>query len=122
MQGIIILFTKGKQSFAKQPPIKDALELHISRANYQTKIWLAADKLLHMVENPAETLGWKVEDDCIKIVWTRLPPVPQACIELICCGCKTKCRSAGCMCEKKKCILACNCNSEGCCNPHSLST
>ena len=115
------LFVKGKKSLETLPPTKDALELHIHRANYQAKIWLRADKPDMEIGTPS-CEGWIVENDILEPVWSRLPPVPMACLELVSCGCRTKCRTAACRCAKSGqiCIHACGCNAEECCNPAGL--
>ena len=38
------LFAKAKKGLEMLPPTRDALELHVARANYQAKVWLQADK------------------------------------------------------------------------------
>ena len=89
------LFVKAKRALEMLPPTRDALELHVSRANYQAKIWLDADKSIMDFDNikPADTIGWTEGLNVLEIVWKRLPAVPEACLELISCGCKKKCVS-----------------------------
>ena len=67
--------------------------------NYQAKIWLPAD--------------------CLKAVRTRLPPIPDACVELVICRLKSKCRMAQRKCFKKNLnwTYACGCDGVHCCNP-----
>ena len=61
-------------------------------------------------------------DGVLSICWTRIPAVPVACLELITCGCKTKCKTAACKCVKsnQKCIPACGCDADGCRNPNMI--
>lgn len=101
------------------PPTRDALELHIARANHQEKIWLQTDQEYIDVQSPIETSAWKKDSGCLKVVWTRLPPIPDACLELVTCGCKSKCRTVQCTCFRKnlKCTYACGCDAIDCCNP-----
>ena len=97
----------------------DALELHAARANHQAKIWLQADKEHIDVASPTETRAWKKESEGIQAVWSRLPPIPDVCLELVTCGCKSKCKTAGCSCFRKnlKCTSACGCEAIHCCSP-----
>ena len=87
------LFVKAKRALEMLPPTRDALELHVSRANYQAKVWINADKAIMDLDNnkPADTTGWQEGPNGLEIVWKRLPAVPEACLELISCGCKKKC-------------------------------
>ncbi len=38
-----IMFLNGKKPFEKLPPTRDALQLHLLRANYQANVWLHAN-------------------------------------------------------------------------------
>ena len=38
------IFKKGKNELDHLPPISDALQLHVMRANYQSYVWLYGDK------------------------------------------------------------------------------
>ena len=44
------LFVKVKRALDVLPPIKGELELHITRANYQAKIWLKADHMIMVLK------------------------------------------------------------------------
>ena len=88
------LFGKGKLGLEMLPPTRDALELHIARANYQAKIWLQADQEHIDIPSPTDISAWTMESDCLNVVWTRLPPIPDACLELVTCGCKATYRTA----------------------------
>ena len=61
------LFAKAKSDLDVLPPIHGALELHITRANYQAKIWLQADHVIMDLENKLTeillTCGKKVQTD-----------------------------------------------------------
>ena len=117
------LFVKAKHDLEMLPPTHDTLELHIARANYQAKIWLQADKALTDHENnkPTDTIGWRAGVEGIEVVWKRLPAVQDACMELVTCGCKTKCATVRCKCCKAclKCTPACKCDAIDCANPTS---
>ena len=45
------LFVKAKRPLEMLPPTRDALELHVSRANYQAKVWINADKAIMNLDN-----------------------------------------------------------------------
>lgn len=117
------IFQKGQIALEMLPPTRDAFSLHLKRSNYQAKIWLQADKSTLAVGSPCESQGWRATDDGLCVVWTHLPPIPQACVELVACGCKTKCRTMACSCLKKEqvCTPACTCNAEQCRNPISIT-
>ena len=118
-QARLQLFGKAKKGFEMLPPTKDALELHTIRANYQAKIWLQADQQHIHVSSPVDTSAWINEEGCLKAVWTRLSPIPDSCLELVTCGCKSKCRKIRCSCFRKdiKCSYACSCDAIECSNP-----
>ncbi len=90
----------------------------MARANYQAKIWLQADQEHIDVSSPVNTSAWEKESGSLKAVWTRLPPIPEARLELVACGCQTKCRTPRCICCKKDltCTTACGCDMVDCCN------
>ena len=113
------LFSRGKKELEMLPPTKDALQLHHKRANYQAKIWLQAGIQHIDIEEPASCGGWVQGATGLEVVWKTLPPVPRACIELITCGCKSKCKTAACKCAStdQVCTPACGCNAEECRNP-----
>ena len=71
------LFGKGKLGLEMLPPTRDKLELHTARANYQAKIWLQADQEHIDIPSPTDISAWMIESDCLKAVWTRLPPIPD---------------------------------------------
>ena len=118
------LFGKGKLGLEMLPPTRDALELHTARANYQAKIWLQADHEHRDIPSPTDISAWMMQSDCLKAVWTRLPPIPDACLDLVTCGCKAKCRTARCSCFKTNlsCTYACGVDGVDCCNPAGQQT
>ena len=104
------LFQKGKKALEMLPPTSDALELHMSRANYQAKVWLQANKADVVVPVTEETGGWQATDRRLEVVWLRKTYVPSSYLEL--------CRTQTCLCHKmgQPCIPACGCDAEGCMN------
>ena len=59
------IFMKSKRDLDVLPPTHSALELHITRANYQAKIWLQTDHVIIKLENKLKllTCGKKVQTD-----------------------------------------------------------
>ena len=104
---------------------QDALKLNFNRANYQAKVWLGACQhdIFVKVGLPEVSQGWHVTDQRLELVWSTLLALPSTCLELVACGCKTKCKSATCKCIKSQqvCIPACGGNAENCWNPMSNS-
>ena len=103
------------------PPTQDALKLHAARSSYQASIWLQSDRPILKIIPPGDTVGWK-NDNGLEIIWTTLPSVPNACMELVSCMCKAKCKTARCQCARNKlrCMPACGCNAEECRNPEGI--
>lgn len=116
------LFMKARKSLELLPPTKDALQLHFARSNLQAKIWIQASDPTFNVEDPAQSGGWKADTNSLSPVWMRLPSVPTACLQLVTCGCKTKCRTARCKCYRsgQLCMFECACDATGCSNPTGL--
>ena len=117
-------FSKSRKGLELLSPPKDALQLHVARANFQAKIWLQEGVQEMEIESAMETGGWAVGPSGLEIVWTRLPPVPKACIELTSFGCKTKCSTARCKCYRANqiCMYECQCNAMDCANPVALES
>jgi hypothetical protein len=94
------------------PPTTDALRHHIRRAHYQSIIWLRATALLPNLP-PATSMGWEFKEGQLKPVLISIPAVPASCMELITCGCTTRCSSTRCKCRtyKMPCTGACKCLS-----------
>ena len=76
----------------------------------------------HALTGCDTTSVWINEEGCLKAVWTRQPPIPDACLELVKCGCKSKCRTVRCSCFRKdiKCSYACSRDAIECSNPAGL--
>jgi len=113
------LFMKARKSLELLPPTTDALELHVKRANYQAKIWINADIANSQGDTPLSSGGWSDQDGVLVPKWTRKPPVPRACAQLVSCGCKTKCSTARCKCFQsgQTCMFECSCEAKDCSNP-----
>lgn len=81
----------GKLEAKSIPPCFDSLQLHSSRATYQTHIW--RNCLIPKPEIPTPIgNGWKVdEDNSICIKWNNVKPAPDEVLELLFCTCPRKC-------------------------------
>ena len=103
-----ILFVKSRAP-ESLPPTSDALSHHVKRAHYQTAVWRQAVKQYP----PPETMGWQLDGTSLVPILMSLPPVPDSCLEMITCGCTTRCMSARCKCKKSnlRCTAACKCRA-----------
>ncbi|MES9881882.1 MAG: hypothetical protein ABW185_13470, partial [Sedimenticola sp.] len=105
----VILFKKAMRPEIL-PPTSDAVRLHVKRAHFQALVWLQATALRPTITSPT-TLGWEIKNGHMTPTLTSLPPVPESCIQLITCGCTTRCSSLRCKCRKSNlfCTGACKC-------------
>ena len=111
----------SKQSQSHCIPLcRDALKWHTFRANYQTAIWRRALEQTPQLPSP-EGHGWKIKEGQIDILWTTLPPAPDALLELIVCSCSGDCSTRHCSCTRNGvlCTDSCRC-TERCCNTESV--
>ena len=74
---------------SSMPPSKDALCLHVKRANYPAAIYKRALDPHPAVPSP-HGHGWKINGDDISIHWMDLPPAPTSVMEFAHCSCKKK--------------------------------
>ena len=81
------------------PPTSDSLHGHIERAYYQTLIWRQSDKAKPEIP-PSSDFGWKVESGYLVAKLSTLPPVPQACKDIVQCSCSKGCTTLSCSCRK----------------------
>ena len=89
------------------------MQLHAMRANYQSKLWVHADKqcIQSFAGSPESSDGWLSMGIRLAVTWSTLPAVPKVCLELVACGCLTKCQSSACNCSNTHqiCTRACGC-------------
>ena len=119
---IRVALTKPELTYSEKkeqdhfPPTSDALQPHAMRANYQSKVWLYADK--QCIQSSG---GWLSMGIGLAAAGSTLPAVPTLCLELVACGCHSKCKSSACKSSKTHqiCTPACGCNAEHFCNPTS---
>lgn len=114
-----ILFCKSKSPSEGLPPTQNALRFHVKRVQYQASIWLKSSNNRQNNKSPVDSGGWVIENDRLAPVLMDTDPVPKKCLEIISCGCKTKCATANCKCYKNnlQCIKACKCEKVQCKNP-----
>ena len=115
------LFRQGKVEPEKLPPAKDTLDQHIRRSHYQAKVWQLALKSRQQLDSPIGN-GWQrdVDGTHLKPLLTTIDPVPQTCVAIISCGCKS-CATRRCKCRQEEmiCTPACSCVDNVCSNPYS---
>ena len=58
------LFDKASRGLEMFLPIREAVEVHAARTNYQAQLWLPEDQE-HGCSHPS---AWTMESDCLKIV------------------------------------------------------
>eukprot|EP00794_Sanderia_malayensis_P002575 gene2575-2974_t len=106
------LFRQGKFGDEKLPPNSDCLRKHIQRCNYQAYIWKQC--FLAIIDMPSPVgNGWKEEDGLLVIDWMDQEPAPSSLLEFVYCGCKGKCLSNRCSCQKNslRCTHLCQCRN-----------
>jgi len=106
-----ILFIKSHAP-ESLPPTSDALSFHIKLSHYQAAVWRQAHLNYPDLPSP-ESMGWRYEDDFLVPVLMSLSPVPDACREVVSCGCNTGCGNLRCKCRKSDllCTGACKCRN-----------
>ena len=94
------LFTKKEKPPSPQylSPTKNALYLHIKRANYQSQKWKKAlDNHLHLPHRLEHE--WTDIDGSLAVQWRYLKPVPDSILEFVSCSSKkSECATNHCSC------------------------
>lgn len=105
------LFCRGGLQERNLPPNKDALLMHVKRANYQTKIWRSALSAMVNCSTPVGN-GWVIEDR-LAVHWLTEPYAPTSILKTQKCQCKTGCKSGRCLCVKSflVCTDLCSCTN-----------
>ena len=108
------MLSKGAESH-EIPPTKDALMLHVKRANYQAYLWKMA-LIPNFVPPSPDGHGWKIKDRSIEIAWMTQEPAPRAVLELVSCKSCQLCTTRRCPCKGRgfKCTDSCGCNANIC--------
>ena len=114
---------KGNQGVEKLFPTKGAITEHILRAHLQANIWMQDVVAAPILLDPV-SLGWKLlENGSLVPEISKVPPAPEAVVELVKCSCVVSKCSRSCSCKKKKeksnlpCTELCKCEgAESSCN------
>ena len=63
---------------------------------------------------PDTSLGWELKDGNMSPVLLSLADVPESCLQLITCGCQTRCSTRKCKCVKSRltCTGNCRCTAD----------
>jgi len=110
------LFGKAKKGLEMLPPTRDALDRHAIRANYQTNIWLQANKE-HIDVPPVVATNACKRGAVLDSILVKIPPISDAWVKLVTCSCKPKCKTSRCSCFKKNMQCPAGCDVVGCRNP-----
>ena len=78
---------KAELSCEFLPPCLSALNQHILRANYQTKVWRNSLVARPITPSP-DSHGWKINEGSLTIIWMDCKPAPDEVLELVTCDCK----------------------------------
>ena len=108
------LFSRHLAESSKLPPTPGALEEHIERVRVQSRVWCQATVIWQSPFDPLEHGYYKNSHGDILPITTKVPPAPQAIVELVRCLCKGHCTSQKCSCKKHDlaCTELCLCGSD----------
>ena len=105
-------FRKVKKNLDSLPPTKDALHLHIHRANFQSMIWKKAKEPRSSPASPEEN-GWLYKEGVLKPKLTNQEEISVSCLQLAFCGCtrEDSCVNRRCTCVRLSlgCSKGCKC-------------
>jgi len=90
---------------------------YMSRANYQAKVWLQADRCYMLLGRPADSEGWKETNSILKAVRTRKLSGPDSCLQLVICKCdNSQCHTLSCkrVQSGQICLPSCGCAANSC--------
>ena len=106
------LFRKKQAQPERFPSTDDALHETILRALYQLMVW-NNDRILNPQLPPPQNYGWERKGDKWLPGITKLPPAPEAIIQLVKCACtKKRCSTNRWQCRKAgvNCTDLCTCS------------
>ncbi|KAK2554918.1 hypothetical protein P5673_023601 [Acropora cervicornis] len=116
-------FRKVKKNLDSLPPTKDALHLHIRRANFQCMIWKKAKEPRPSLSSPEEN-GWFYKEGVLKPKLMNQEEVSASCLQLAFCGCSSgnSCINRRCTCVRMSlgCSKGCKCG-DACRNTRNIS-
>ena len=106
-----VLFSKKIKPEAL-PPTSDVANLHIRRAHFQAMIWKQTESPHQDLPSPTD-FEWELSGDRLKPILMTAEAIPTASLEMIFCGCNTRCRNKRCRCRKANlpCTAFCKCKS-----------
>jgi len=79
------LFCKHLAENTKLPPTAGSLEQHIERVHVQARVWSQANRCVSIYLDPLKHGYYQDDHDNILPTTSKVPPVPQAILELIKC-------------------------------------
>ena len=103
-------FRKVKKNLDSLPMTKDALRVHIRRANFQCMIWKIAKEPRPSLSSPEEN-GWFYKEGVLKPQLMNQEEVSASCLQLAFCGCSSANNCINCRCTCVRMSLGC---SKGC--------
>jgi hypothetical protein len=105
---------KVNQGVEKLPPTEGAMIEHILRAHLQANVWVQDLRRKPNLLDPT-TLGWSQEEDGSRLpIVSKVPPAPEAVVELVRCGCGVSKCSGTCSCKSNSlpCTDLCGCRAD----------
>ena len=86
-EACMVLFPTARKPEAL-PPTSEALHHHTKRAHFQTLVWINAHLPCTNLPDPTD-FSWKLNEygELVPV------PIPDSCLELLACGCKTGCKT-----------------------------
>ena len=107
-----VLFSKSVTP-ETMPPTSNALRFQLMRAHYQCMIWMQAACPMPDLPAPID-MEWKRGDAGLEPVLMSIAAIPESCLEMISCTCKTQCKSRRCKCRKSQlpCTSMCLCRQQ----------
>ena len=86
------MLSKYQTESEKNPPMLGAFIFKILRSHYISLVWRTCDEPKPSLPSSCE-FGSRSNNDSYQVVTTKELPAPEALIELIFCGCTTKCKN-----------------------------
>lgn len=116
------LFCKHLAESSKLPPTPGALEEHIERVRVQSMVWSQATVMVQHQFDPIKHGYYQNDHGDILPTTTKVPPAPQAIVELVRCMCKAHCTTQRCSCRRHHlvctdlCLCGRDCENDEDCN------
>ena len=116
------LFCKYLAESNKLPPTVGSLTEHIDRVHVQARVWSQATEMWQHLLDPLTHGYYQDDNGTILPTTTKVPPAPQAIVELVRCQCKAHCTTQRCSCLKHNlsctdlCLCGSDCENDADCN------